>query len=157
NSKEELEERRTELSQLEIEVAELRKDIDFENNTLEELKKMTQDFAVVKAEMAKVGIGGPDSAQFVNVIHEFRKYGYSPTKIMKVFAEIIDIKHAREELKRQRKEVEEQREVLDRKLEEIDDPYAFQIVINTLGINLDQLKSAITHLISLEQMGIGVE
>ena len=39
----------------------------------------------------------------------------------------------------------------------LDDPYAFQIVINTLGINLDQLKSAITHLISLEQMGIGVE
>ena len=39
-------------------------------------------------------------------------------------------------------QLNKQQEILDRKLEEIDDPYTFQTVINTLGINLDQLKSA---------------
>jgi len=35
-------------------------------------------------------------------------------------------------------QLNKQQEILDRKLEEIDDPYTFQTVINTLGINLDQ-------------------
>ena len=140
---EQMKTKRDELSQLEI-----------EELHLEELKRMAQDFAVVKQEMIEADMGGPDSAQFVNVIHEFRKYGYSPTKIMKVFAEIIDIKHAREELKRQRKEVEEQREVLDRKLEEmgfgdlekLTQTVAVLTTLSQYGIDCDKIISISTNL-----------
>jgi|SRR5215469_2318247 len=63
--------------------------IDSERLRLEELKKAAQDFAVVKSEM-----GGPDSVQFINVIRIFQKYGYSPSKIMEAFAEVIEIRES---------------------------------------------------------------
>src|SRR5215831_17399142 len=102
------------ISEKEIELAELRTNMDAEELHLEELKKSAEDFAIIKAEMAAgAGIRGPDSAKFSSVIQAFEECGYSSTKIMEVFAEIIDIKDAREDVKRKQKEVEEQREVLD--------------------------------------------
>jgi len=145
------------MAEKEIELAELSMNIDSEMLHLEELKKSAEDFAVIKAEMAAAGIGGPDSPKFINVLRTFKECGYSTSRILEASAEVMELEDARENIKQQKQEIEKEREVLDRKLEEIDDPYAFQTVINTLGINLDQLKSAITHLISLEQMGIGVE
>ena len=131
------------ISEKEIELAELRMNIDAEELHLEELKKSAEDFAVIKAEMAAAaGIGGPDSAKFSSVIQAFKECGYSPTKIMEVFAEIIDIKDAREDVKRKQKEVEEQREVLDRRLEE-------------MGFgDLEKLTQTVAALTTLSQYGI---
>jgi len=61
--------------------------------------------------MAAAGMGGPDSIQFMNVIRAFQKYGYSTSKIMGVFAEIIDVEDAREEIKEEKRLLEEQRKV----------------------------------------------
>ena len=130
------------ISEKEIELAELRMNIDAEELHLEELKKSAEDFAVIKAEMAAAGIGGPDSAKFSSVIQAFKECGYSPTKIMEVFAEIIDIKDAREDVKRKQKEVEEQREILDRKLE-------------ALGFgDMEKLTQTVAALTTLSQYGI---
>jgi len=76
------------------------------------------------------------------VIQAFKECGYSPTKIMEVFAEIIDIKDAREDVKRKQKEVEEQQEILDRKLE-------------ALGFgDMEKLTQTVAALTTLSQYGI---
>ena len=64
---------------------------------------------------------------------------------MEAFAEVIEIRDAREDIKQQKKEIEEQREILDRRLEEIG-----------LG-DFDRLRQVVVALMTLEQMGIGVE
>ena len=104
-----LEERRVEVSQLnleksqlEIEIAELRKDVDSEQLKVEELKRSAQDFTAVKQEMTMIGIEPTDSTRFRGVIDSFRKYNYDPSKIMEVFAEVIDIKDALRDIKQQK-------------------------------------------------------
>lgn len=92
--------------------------------------------------MASCGISGPDSIQFRNVIDEFRKYGYSASKIMEAFVEVIEINDARDEIRRQKQEIEEQREILDKNLEEIG-----------FG-DMEQLKQVVASLITLAGYGI---
>ena len=109
---------------------------------------MTQDFTAVKAEMAAVGLGdggGLDVSQVRNVIRAFQKYGYSLSKILNAFAEVIEIKDAREDIKQQKQEIEEQRKVLDRRLED-------------LGFgDFEKPTQTVAALMTLTQYGIGFD
>jgi hypothetical protein len=135
--------KRAEKDSLEIEIAELRRDIDSEKLQLEELQKAAQDFDAVKQELARCGISDP--SRLHNTVAIFKKYNYSPNAIMNAFAEVQDVIAEKKSIQQLKREIDEQKEVLDRRLEE-------------LGFgDFDKLKEILVSLMTLESFGIGVE
>jgi hypothetical protein len=104
-------------------------------------KKATQDFAVVKSEMAEAGI---EPSRFLNVINTFKKYNYDCGKIMLTFADIQDIVAEKNNVRRLKQEVDNNQR-------------AFDNMLSSLGINLDDLKRLFISLMSLEQQGVSLD
>jgi len=133
--------KRAERDVLETQKEALLTEIEERRRTLDADKKAAEDFLVVKEEMDKCGISGPDSTRFLSVIHTFQKYGYDPSKIMNAFAEVIEV----QDINRLKLEVENNQHVLDTRLEELG-----------LG-DFEQLRQVIAALMTLENFGISQE
>lgn len=129
---------------LEVELAEIRKEIDSEKSYLNELKKSTDNFAVIRQEMAAGGISGPDGS---SVIQVFKEFGYSTSRILEASAKVMELKDISEKIKQQKQEIDEQ----------TDNNRHLETMLGTLGLGIDQLKSAITSLMTLEQMGVSLD
>jgi hypothetical protein len=89
-----------------------------------------EEYAQMKAEMRRYGIGAEDPKQFSRLIQTLQRDNYDCANILGAFAEIDDTKKLRQE-------VDHDRQNLKARLEEVKDtlPFAEQLLQYGVGIN----------------------
>jgi hypothetical protein len=95
-----------------------------------ESRRNVEEYAQMKAEMRRYGIGPEDPKQFSRLIQTLQRDNYDCAKILNAFADI-------EDTKRLRQEVDHDRQNLEARLEEVKDtlPFAEQLLQSGVGIN----------------------
>ena len=97
---------------------------------VESRTELLEEYAQMKAEMWKCGIGPEDPKQFSWLIQTLQRDNYDCVKILNAFADI-------EDTKRLKQEVDHDRQNLEARLEEVKDtlPFAEQLLQYGVGIN----------------------
>jgi hypothetical protein len=97
---------------------------------VESRTKIMEEYAQMKAEMRRYGIGPEDPKQFSRLIQTLQRDNYDCAKILNAFADI-------ENTTRLRQEVDHDRQNLEARLEEVKDtlPLAQQLLQYGVGIN----------------------
>jgi len=111
----------------------LQREIDDGRAILEDVesrRKLVEEYAEMKVEMRRYGIGLEDPKQFSRLIQTLQRDNYDCAKILNAFADI-------EDTKRLRQEVDHDRQNLEARLEEVKDtlPFAEQLLQSGVGIN----------------------
>jgi hypothetical protein len=111
----------------------LQREIDDGRAILEDVesrRKLVEEYAEMKVEMRRYGIGLEDPKQFSRLIQTLQRDNYDCAKILNAFADI-------EDTKRLRQEVDHDRQNLEARLEEVKDtlPFAEQLLQYGVGIN----------------------
>ena len=96
----------------------------------ESRRKLLEEYAQMKAEMRRYGIGPEDPKRFSTLIQTLHRDNYDCTKILSACADIEDTKKLRQE-------VDHGRQNLEARLEEVKDtlPFAEQLLQYGVGIN----------------------
>jgi hypothetical protein len=120
----------TEKEMLQREIDEKRTMLDGVDEDVESRTKLLEEYAQMKAEMRKCGIGPEDPKRFSNVMKVLQRDNYDCSKILSAFAEIEDSKKLRQEM-------DNDRQNLEARLEEVKDtlPFAEQLLQYGVGIN----------------------
>jgi len=97
---------------------------------VESRRKLVEEYAEMKVEMRRYGIGLEDPKQFSRLIQTSQRNNYDCAKILNAFADIEDTKKLRQE-------VDHDRQNLEARLEEVKDtlPFAEQLLQYGVGIN----------------------
>jgi hypothetical protein len=103
---------------LQREIDEKRAMLDDVNEDVESRTKLLEEYAQMKAEMRRYGIGPEDPKQFSRLIQTLQRDNYDCAKILNAFADI-------EDTKRLRQEVDHDRQNLEARLEEVKDTLPF--------------------------------
>ena len=111
----------------------LQREIDDGRAILEDVesrRKLVEEYAEMKVEMRRYGIGPEDPKQFSRLIQTSQRNNYDCAKILNAFADIEDTKKLRQE-------VDHDRQNLEARLEEVKDPLPFaeQLLQSGVGIN----------------------
>jgi septal ring factor EnvC (AmiA/AmiB activator) len=119
-----------EMETLQREIDDGRAILDSVDGDVESRTKLLEEYAQMKAEMRKCGIGPEDPKQFSRLIQTLQRGDYACSKILIAFAEI-------EDTQRLRQEVDNDRQNLEEKLKEVKDtlPLAQQLLQYGVGIN----------------------
>jgi hypothetical protein len=115
---------------LQREIDEKRATLDGVDVDVERRRKIMEEYAQMKAEMRKCGIGPEDPKRISNVFQVLQTGNYDCPKILNAFADI-------EDTKRLRQGVDHDRQNLEARLEEVKDmlPFAEQLLQYGVGIN----------------------
>jgi archaellum component FlaC len=115
---------------LQREIDEGRAILDGVDEDVESRTKLLEEYAQMKAEMRRCGLGVEDPKQFTRLIQTLHRDNYDCAKILNAFADI-------EDTKRLRQEVDHDRQNLEARLEEVKDtlPFAEQLSQYGVGIN----------------------
>jgi transcriptional regulator with XRE-family HTH domain len=115
---------------LQREIDEKRAILDDVLEDVESRRKIMEEYAQMKAEMRRYGIGPEDPKQFSRLIQTLQRDNYDCAKILNAFADI-------EDTKRLRQEVDHDRQNLETRLEEVKDtlPLAEQLLQYGVGIS----------------------
>jgi transcriptional regulator with XRE-family HTH domain len=115
---------------LQREIDEGRTTLDGVYEDVESRRKIMEEYAQMKAEMRRYGIGLEDPKQFSRLIQTLQRDNYDCAKILNAFAEI-------EDTKKLRREFDHDRQNLEARLEEVKDilPLAKQLLQYGVGIN----------------------
>jgi septation ring formation regulator EzrA len=115
---------------LQKEIEEKRAILDDVDVDVESRRKLLEDYAQMKAEIRRYGIGPEDPKQFSRLIQTLQRDNYDCAKILSAFAEIEDTKKLRQE-------VDDDRQNLKARLEEVKDtlPLAEQLLQYGIGVN----------------------
>ncbi|MGA8082615.1 MAG: hypothetical protein WB988_12200 [Candidatus Nitrosopolaris sp.] len=115
---------------LQREIDEKRAILNVVDEDVERRTKLLEEYAQMKTEMRRYGIGSEDPKQFSRLIQTLQRDNYDCAKILNAFADIEDIK-------RLRQEVDHDRQNLEARLEEVKDtlPFAEQLLQYEVGIN----------------------
>jgi hypothetical protein len=113
----------------EREIDEKRAILDGVDEDVESRTKLLEEYAQMKAEMRRYGIGPEDPKRFSRLIQTLQRGDYDCSKILSAFAEIEDTKKLRQEV--------DNRQNLEARLEEVKDtlPFAEQLSQYGVGIN----------------------
>jgi hypothetical protein len=120
----------TEKETLQREIDEGRAILDGVDVDVESRRKLLEEYAQMKAEMRRYGIGPEDPKQFSRLIQTLQRDNYDCAKILNAFADI-------EDTKRLRQEVHHDRQNLEARLEQVKNtlPLAEQLLQYGIGIN----------------------
>jgi hypothetical protein len=97
---------------------------------VENRRKLVEEYAQMKAEMRRYGIGPEDPKRFSNVLQVLQRGNYDCAKILDTFADVDDVRKLR-------LEVDNAWRTLKTRLEEVKDtlPFAEQLLQYEVGIN----------------------
>src|SRR5215469_8795458 len=115
---------------LEREIDEGRAILDGVDEDVESRTKIMEEYAQMKAEMRRYGIGPEDAKQFSRLIQTLQQDNYDCAKILSAFADIEDTRKLRQE-------VDNDKQNLEARHEEVKDtlPLAQQLLQYGIGIN----------------------
>jgi hypothetical protein len=136
---------------LERDIAEKRAILDGVLEDVESRTKIMEEYAQMKAEMRRYGIGPEDPNQFSRLIQTLQRDNYDCAKILSAFVEIDDTKKLRQD-------VDHDRQNLDARLEEVKDtlPLAEQLLQYGIGINeVMAFKLAVDEKADMERISRG--
>jgi hypothetical protein len=121
---------KSEKETLQREIDEKRAILDGVLEDVESRTKIMEEYAQMKAEMRRYGIGPEDPKQFSRLIQTLQRDNYDCAKILNAFADI-------ENTTRLRQEVDHDRQNLEARLEEVKDtlPLAQQLLQYGVGVN----------------------
>jgi len=100
---------------------------------VESRRKLVEEYAEMKVETRRYGIGPEDPKQFSMLIQTLQRDNYDCAKILNAFTDIEDTKKLRQE-------VDNDRQNLEARQEEVKDtlPFAEQLLQYGIGINLEE-------------------
>jgi len=120
----------TEKETLEREIDEERAIFDGVHVDAEARRNLVEEYAQMKAEIRRYGIGPEDPKRFSNVLQVLQRDNYDCAKILAAFADVDDVRKLK-------LETDHDRLVLEARLEEVKDslPFAEQLLQYEIGIN----------------------
>jgi hypothetical protein len=99
---------------------------------VESRTKLLEEYAQMKVEMRRYGIGSEDPKQFSRLIQTLQRDNYDCAKILNAFADI-------EDTKRLRQEVDHDRQNLEARLEEVKDTLPFAERLSQYGVGISEV------------------
>ncbi|MGC2681585.1 MAG: hypothetical protein WA323_06925, partial [Candidatus Nitrosopolaris sp.] len=117
---------------LQREIDEKRAILDGVDEDVESRTKLLEEYAQMKAEMRRYGIGPEDPKRFSRLIQTLQRGDYDCSKILSAFAEIEDTKKLRQE-------VDNNRQNLEARLEEVKDTLPFAEQLSQYGVDINEV------------------